>query len=243
MMSHSNQVYDWLQSLDLSHYFPNFVENGYEDLDICCEIGDSDLEAIGVRDIHERIELLQAVRHLRQSKTPSCVSASTYLCQNDVNYCIQQQLSAAAAAANNNNNQDYQDIEECAEIAEPFYESLSPLHLYKQYYDQPESFGVGIGSDSSSSRIFSAHSNPNLWNNVTPVRKKKQQSAGLGLGLGLGESRKSVHPVSSASTKETDKRAEDEFKRSKRTCSRDQVRLDRVSTAFIFFFSTHNLDS
>jgi len=207
---------DWLRSLGLAHHSSHFLEHGYEDLAICCEIVDTDLEAIGIRDGTERRTLLQAIRQLRQ----------VYSGHNSTtNYLAQKQNAFNYALAAANNNQDYQDIEECAEIAEPFYESLSPLHLYKQYYEQQHpNLPLPKNPVQNLPRIFSAHSNPNLWNtstaasvnvNVTPPSVKASKKGGGG-----GSSSAGV-VVSSCGTGKI-----------KRTSSRDQVRLDRVSGSF-----------
>lgn len=62
---HQRQVFNWLDDLNLTHLFDKFIENGYEDLELCMKIGESDLNAIGIQDLRERISLLQAVRQLQ----------------------------------------------------------------------------------------------------------------------------------------------------------------------------------
>lgn len=59
------QVFNWLDDLSLSHLFEKFLENGYEDLELCTKIGETDLNAIGIPDLRERIAVLQAVRQLQ----------------------------------------------------------------------------------------------------------------------------------------------------------------------------------
>ena len=62
---HQDAVHRWLRSLQLDNYFESFIDNGYDDLDVCQMIGAADLEAIGVwRDV-DKSTLLQAVRVLR----------------------------------------------------------------------------------------------------------------------------------------------------------------------------------
>ena len=61
-----NIIENWLRSLDLSLYTQSFLDNGYDDLEICKQVGDEDLDAIGVQDSEHRDVLLQAVDHLRQ---------------------------------------------------------------------------------------------------------------------------------------------------------------------------------
>lgn len=61
-----NIVAEWLKSLHLHQYAESFFDNGYDDLEICKQIGDPDLDAIGVFDPVHRICLLQAVKTLRE---------------------------------------------------------------------------------------------------------------------------------------------------------------------------------
>ncbi|KAL1441490.1 hypothetical protein MTO96_008462 [Rhipicephalus appendiculatus] len=57
-------VADWLRTLGLPQYAESFVDNGYDDLEICKQIGEPDLDAIGVTDPRHRDRVLQAVRVL-----------------------------------------------------------------------------------------------------------------------------------------------------------------------------------
>ncbi|KAJ7990806.1 hypothetical protein DPEC_G00290730 [Dallia pectoralis] len=63
-------VYGWLQTLHLHQYLEGFVDNGYDDLEVCKHIGNPDLDAIGVHVRHHRHRLLQAVEKLREEKKP-----------------------------------------------------------------------------------------------------------------------------------------------------------------------------
>ena len=56
----------WLDGLEMSAYLDRFVDNGYDDLDICKEIGDLDLDAIGVTSAQCRHRILDAVERLRR---------------------------------------------------------------------------------------------------------------------------------------------------------------------------------
>lgn len=67
-----NIVEEWLRSLNLPQYTQAFIDNGYDDLEICKQIGVEDLDAIGVVDEGERALLLQAVDVLR-SQGGACV--------------------------------------------------------------------------------------------------------------------------------------------------------------------------
>lgn len=59
-------VYEWLKTLQLCQYVEAFVDNGYDDLEVCKQIGDPDLDAIGVLAPHHRQKVLRAVRRLRE---------------------------------------------------------------------------------------------------------------------------------------------------------------------------------
>ncbi|KAM9704468.1 SAM and SH3 domain-containing protein 1a isoform 5-T5 [Menidia menidia] len=59
-------VYEWLKTLQLSQYVESFVDNGYDDLEVCKQIGDPDLDAIGVYIPHHRQKIHEAVRRLKE---------------------------------------------------------------------------------------------------------------------------------------------------------------------------------
>lgn len=58
-------VYEWLKTLQLAQYVESFVDNGYDDLEVCKQIGDPDLDAIGVFIPHHRQRIHDAVRRLK----------------------------------------------------------------------------------------------------------------------------------------------------------------------------------
>nr|XP_036877908.1 sterile alpha motif domain-containing protein 5 [Manis javanica] len=62
----TNIVYEWLRALQLPQYAESFVDNGYDDLEVCKQIGDPDLDAIGVLAPAHRRRILDAVRRLRE---------------------------------------------------------------------------------------------------------------------------------------------------------------------------------
>lgn len=70
----SNIVGEWLKALRLSQYAASFLDNGYDDLEICKQVGEPDLDAIGVKNIQHRHKLLKSVRQLREKG-----AASVYL--------------------------------------------------------------------------------------------------------------------------------------------------------------------
>ncbi|XP_059219437.1 uncharacterized protein LOC106091387 isoform X2 [Stomoxys calcitrans] len=65
-MPHNNIVCEWLRALGLQQYAESFLENGYDELEICKQIGEIDLDAIGVDSAQHRSKLLKSVRTLRE---------------------------------------------------------------------------------------------------------------------------------------------------------------------------------
>ncbi|XP_009998312.1 PREDICTED: sterile alpha motif domain-containing protein 5 [Chaetura pelagica] len=63
----TNIVYEWLKTLQLSQYAESFVDNGYDDLEVCKQIGDPDLDAIGVAVPQHRRRIHEAVRRLKET--------------------------------------------------------------------------------------------------------------------------------------------------------------------------------
>ncbi|XP_013171422.1 PREDICTED: uncharacterized protein LOC106120575 isoform X6 [Papilio xuthus] len=61
-----NIVVEWLRSLHLGQYSESFIDNGYDDLEICKQVGEPDLDAIGVLNPAHRQRLLHSVRSLRE---------------------------------------------------------------------------------------------------------------------------------------------------------------------------------
>ena len=70
-MAASNIVCEWLRALGLSQYAESFLDNGYDDLEICKQVGDPDLDAIGVVSPHHRHKLLKSIRQLRENGAAS----------------------------------------------------------------------------------------------------------------------------------------------------------------------------
>lgn len=67
MASGSNSIVeDWLRSVDLVQYTQSFLDNGYDDLEVCKQIGEDDLDAIGVPRDEHREKLLRAVKVLKE---------------------------------------------------------------------------------------------------------------------------------------------------------------------------------
>ncbi|XP_051731626.1 SAM and SH3 domain-containing protein 1a isoform X16 [Ctenopharyngodon idella] len=65
MANGPNIVYEWLKTLQLCQYVEAFVDNGYDDLEVCKQIGDPDLDAIGVFIPHHRQRIHDAVQRLK----------------------------------------------------------------------------------------------------------------------------------------------------------------------------------
>ncbi|KAM4724294.1 SAM and SH3 domain-containing protein 1 isoform 1-T3 [Anableps anableps] len=59
-----NLVLQWLSKLHLTQYVESFLDNGYDDLEVCKQIGEPDLDAIGVHVQYHRHRLLTAVQEL-----------------------------------------------------------------------------------------------------------------------------------------------------------------------------------
>lgn len=70
-MATSNIVCEWLRALGLSQYAESFLDNGYDDLEICKQVGDPDLDAIGVVNPQHRHKLLKSIRQLREKGAAS----------------------------------------------------------------------------------------------------------------------------------------------------------------------------
>ncbi|KAL2082244.1 hypothetical protein ACEWY4_022062 [Coilia grayii] len=66
-----NIVYEWLRTLQLVQYMEAFMDNGYDDLEVCKQIGDPDLDAIGVYIPHHRQRIHDAVQRLREEDKES----------------------------------------------------------------------------------------------------------------------------------------------------------------------------
>lgn len=64
-----NLVFEWLSKLHLADYVESFIDNGYDDLEVCKQIGEPDLDAIGVHIEYHRHRLLTAVQRLKEGDT------------------------------------------------------------------------------------------------------------------------------------------------------------------------------
>ncbi|CAB0042606.1 unnamed protein product [Trichogramma brassicae] len=84
-----NIVVEWLHSLHLGEYAESFVDNGYDDLEICKQIRDPDLDAIGVLKQSHRLRLLQSVKRLREEG-----AASVYFTLEETTACLEKQSNS-----------------------------------------------------------------------------------------------------------------------------------------------------
>lgn len=100
----NNIVAEWLRSLHLGQYAESFIDNGYDDLEICKQVGDPDLDAIGVFNPIHRSRLLQSVRTLREEGAASVYftleettsGATSTIIQHD-NECLCDNVSARSS--------------------------------------------------------------------------------------------------------------------------------------------------
>lgn len=89
--SSTNIVIEWLRSLHLGQYSESFIDNGYDDLEICKQVGEPDLDAIGVLNPTHRQRLLHSVRFLREEGAASvyftleeaAAARDAYRCEED----------------------------------------------------------------------------------------------------------------------------------------------------------------
>lgn len=88
----SNIVVEWLRSLHLGQYSESFIDNGYDDLEICKQIGDPDLDAIGVFNQNHRLRILQSVKTLREEG-----AASVYFTLEETNDCLCDNISSKSS--------------------------------------------------------------------------------------------------------------------------------------------------
>ena len=64
-------VEEWLRSIHMGQYSNSFIDNGYDDLEICKQISAPDLDAIGVVLPGHRNAILVAVSQLREEGAAS----------------------------------------------------------------------------------------------------------------------------------------------------------------------------
>ncbi|CAC5390853.1 unnamed protein product [Mytilus coruscus] len=107
MMS-DNIVANWLGSLNLDYYTQAFFDNGYDELEICKQIGDADLDAIGVTKNAHREKVLRAVTRLKEEGGTSVyftLESSQYSCEGDVNCLPTDTISTCSSNISYTNSQ------------------------------------------------------------------------------------------------------------------------------------------
>ena len=67
------RVDDWLETFGLKSYLNDFIDNGYENRDLCANLKPEELDAIGVKDKKHRALLLDQAKLLIQSNGPDPV--------------------------------------------------------------------------------------------------------------------------------------------------------------------------
>nr|CAI5850523.1 unnamed protein product [Callosobruchus analis] len=97
----NNIVCEWLRSLHLGQYAESFLDNGYDDLEICKQVGEPDLDAIGVLNAAHRRRLLHSVRTLREEGAASV-------------YFALEEAAAHAQAAHEPDSDDDEPADQCA---------------------------------------------------------------------------------------------------------------------------------
>lgn len=109
-----NIVVEWLRSLHLGQYAESFIDNGYDDLEICKQVGEPDLDAIGVLNPTHRQRLLHSVRSLREEGAASvyftleetAAARDTCRCEEEAR---KEQASATAVIENTKYVDEYEE--------------------------------------------------------------------------------------------------------------------------------------
>lgn len=108
----SNIVVEWLRSLHLGQYSESFIDNGYDDLEICKQIGDPDLDAIGVFNQTHRARLLQSVKTLREEG-----AASVYFTLEETNECLCDNVSSKSSRTSSERPPSDKDVQRASPTA------------------------------------------------------------------------------------------------------------------------------
>ncbi|XP_051171518.1 SAM and SH3 domain-containing protein 1-like isoform X3 [Leptopilina boulardi] len=108
----SNIVVEWLRSLHLGQYSESFIDNGYDDLEICKQIGDPDLDAIGVFNQAHRARLLHSVKTLREEG-----AASVYFTLEETNDCLFDNVSSKSSRTSSERPTSDKDIQRASPTA------------------------------------------------------------------------------------------------------------------------------
>ncbi|KAK5649392.1 hypothetical protein RI129_000421 [Pyrocoelia pectoralis] len=141
-----NIVIEWLKSLNLCQYGESFIDNGYDDLEICKQVDNPDLDAIGVINPLHRNTILESVRSLREKGAVSVyldienlqsdAECSTSLQTIDSKYsndteqyrCMCQQNIEHSEVSESQLNFTYENLsEDNVDLSSPSYFSLVSL--------------------------------------------------------------------------------------------------------------------
>lgn len=125
----SNIVVEWLRSLHLGQYSESFLDNGYDDLEICKQIGDPDLDAIGVLNQSHRARLLQSVKTLREEG-----AASVYFTLEETADCLCDNVSSKSSRTSS----ERQPSDKEAQRASPTASSSSGGQELAKFADEYE---------------------------------------------------------------------------------------------------------
>ncbi|XP_025424740.1 uncharacterized protein LOC112693762 [Sipha flava] len=108
----SNIVVEWLRSLHLGQYSDSFLDNGYDDLEICKQVGDPDLDAIGVFNPSHRNRLLQSVRTLREEGAASVYFTleESAAIQEECKYAAAKECSTSPGHSSGSSTQELQQV-------------------------------------------------------------------------------------------------------------------------------------
>lgn len=124
----NNIVAEWLRSLRLEQYAESFIDNGYDDLEICKQVGDPDLDAIGVFNASHRSRLLQSVKTLREEG-----AASVYLTLEESSI-VQEECSSDNISASSSRTGKLD--RNCSPGAFSSTESGQEIHKYLDEYEE-----------------------------------------------------------------------------------------------------------
>ncbi len=112
-MEESTIIGEWLRSLELIQYTQDFLDNGYDDLEICKQIGEADLDAIGVTKEEHRRGILDAVVRLRQQG-----GASVYFTLEEALYEDKTSIKSHSSSKDSDKNEDESPHHDYAEPEE-----------------------------------------------------------------------------------------------------------------------------
>ena len=82
-MAEEQTVKQWLKSLSLEQYETNFMENGFETMELVCNIdSDQQLIGIGIDKMGHRIAIMKSIKILSSPRTQCMFCILFILCSN-----------------------------------------------------------------------------------------------------------------------------------------------------------------